>query len=115
MPRRILIGTVTSDRCAKTRRVEIERLVRHRKYKKIIRRRTVCHVHDEENTSAMGDKVEIEESPPISKLKRWKLLRVVEKNKEVDLTALKSARRHAADEAAQASLASLSGKASSGE
>ncbi len=71
MPRRVLVGTVTSDRCAKTRRVEIERLVRHRKYKKIIRRRTVCHVHDEENVSAMGDKVEIEESPPLSKLKRW--------------------------------------------
>lgn len=114
MPRRVLVGTVTSDRCAKTRRVEIERLVRHRKYKKTIRRRTVCHVHDEENVSALGDKVEIEESPPLSKLKRWKLIRVVEKNKEVDLTALKSARRHVAEEASKA-LETLAGKAPSGE
>ncbi len=95
MPRRVLVGIVTSDRAAKTRRVEIERLVRHRKYKKIIRRKTVCHVHDEENVSAMGDKVEIMESPPLSKLKRWKLVRVVEKNKEVDLAAMRNARREA--------------------
>lgn len=95
MPRRVLVGIVTSDRAAKTRRVEIERLVRHRKYKKIIRRKTVCHVHDEENASAMGDKVEIMESPPLSKLKRWKLVRVVEKNKEVDLAAMRNARREA--------------------
>lgn len=95
MPRRVLVGIVTSDRAAKTRRVEIERLVRHRKYKKIIRRKTVCHVHDEENVSAMGDKVEIIESPPLSKLKRWKLIRVVEKSKEVDLAAMRNARREA--------------------
>ncbi|MFM8569995.1 MAG: 30S ribosomal protein S17 [Pirellula sp.] len=83
MARRVLIGVVKSDRMNKSRRVEIERFVRHPKYSKIVRRKTVCHVHDEENASRNGDKVEIEESRPISKLKRWRLVRVVETNKEV--------------------------------
>ncbi len=114
MPRRVLVGIVTSDRAAKTRRVEIERLVRHRKYKKIIKRRTVCHVHDEENVSAMGDKVEIIESPPLSKLKRWQLVRVVEKSKEVDLVAMRSARRYA-EEAAGSATESPSATTEGGE
>ncbi|MCU0716855.1 30S ribosomal protein S17 [Pirellulaceae bacterium SH501] len=84
MPRRILVGVVTSDKTAKTRRVEIERLVRHPRYSKIIRKKTVCHAHDENNESRVGDKVEIEESRPLSKLKRWNLIRVVEKNKAVE-------------------------------
>jgi small subunit ribosomal protein S17 len=84
MPRRILVGVVTSDKAAKTRRVEIERLVRHPRYSKIIRKKTVCHVHDEDNASKMGDKVEIEECRPLSKMKRWNLIRIVEKNKMVD-------------------------------
>jgi small subunit ribosomal protein S17 len=84
MPRRILVGVVTSDKAAKTRRVEIERLVRHPRYSKIIRKKTVCHVHDEENASKMGDKVEIEECRPLSKMKRWNLIRIVEKNKLVE-------------------------------
>lgn len=84
MPRRILVGVVTSDKAAKTRRVEIERLVRHPRYSKIIRKKTVCHVHDEENASKMGDKVEIEECRPLSKMKRWTLIRIVEKNKLVE-------------------------------
>jgi small subunit ribosomal protein S17 len=90
MPRRILVGVVTGDKASKTRRVEIERLVRHPRYLKIIRKTTVCHVHDENNESHMGDKVEIEESRPLSKLKRWKLVRVVEKSKEVDVASLKA-------------------------
>lgn len=97
MPRRTLIGIVTRDGAAKTRRVEIERLVRHPKYTKVIRRKTVCHVHDENNESAMGDKVEIEECRPLSALKRWTLLRVVEKNREVDLAKLKASRREGGD------------------
>jgi small subunit ribosomal protein S17 len=89
MARRVLIGVVKSDRMNKSRRVEIERSVRHPKYSKIVRRKTICHVHDESNESKVGDKVEIEESRPISKLKRWRLIRVVEKNREVDLATLK--------------------------
>lgn len=89
MARRILIGVVKSDRMNKSRRVEIERFVRHPKYSKIVRRKTICHVHDEANESKVGDKVEIEESRPLSKLKRWRLVRVVEKSREVDLATLR--------------------------
>ena len=90
MARRILVGVVKSDRMNKSRRVEIERFVRHPKYSKIVRRKTVCHVHDELNVSKAGDKVEIEESRPISKLKRWTLVRVVEKNGDVGISDVRT-------------------------
>ena len=51
MPKRVEVGVVTSDKAAKTRRVEIARLVKHPKYGKFIRRRTICHVHDENEES----------------------------------------------------------------
>lgn len=92
MPRRILEGIVTSDRASKTRRVEIPRIVSHKQYGKRIQRRTICHVHDENNQSAIGDRVRIEESRPLSKLKRWVLLEVLEKSKAVDVAALRAAR-----------------------
>jgi small subunit ribosomal protein S17 len=79
MPKRVVIGVVTRDKAAKTRRVEIPRLVRHAVYGKTMRRRTICYAHDEENVSKIGDTVEIEEPPPSSKLKRWTLKRVVSK------------------------------------
>ena len=79
MPKRVVTGIVTRDKAAKTRRVEVTRLVRHPRYGKILRRRTVCTAHDEENQSHAGDLVEIEESRPLSRTKRWKLLRVVTK------------------------------------
>jgi small subunit ribosomal protein S17 len=91
MPKRVAIGVVASDKMAKTRRVEIPRLVRHAKYGKYIRRTTVCHVHDEHNESALGDTVEVVESRPRSKMKRWELVRVVAKNSAVDLAALRAA------------------------
>ena len=100
MPARVLIGVVTSDKAAKTRRVEINRTVRHPKYGKYIKRRSVCHVHDENNESAAGDLVEIRESRPLSRLKRWTLVRVVEKSKEVDMAALREARRSHGNEIA---------------
>lgn len=77
MAKRVLVGLVTRDKADKTRRVEIPRLVKHPMYGKIMRRRTICYAHDEENVSKMGDTVEIEECRPLSKLKRWTLLRVV--------------------------------------
>ncbi|HTN73781.1 MAG TPA: 30S ribosomal protein S17 [Pirellulaceae bacterium] len=80
MPKRLLIGVVTGDKTAKTRRVEVPRLVKHEKYGKFMRRKTVCYVHDENNESAQGDRVEIIESRPLSKTKRWALVRIVEKN-----------------------------------
>jgi len=91
MPKRQVIGVVTSDKMNKSRRVEIERLVQHAHYGKYMRRRTVCHVHDENNESHEGDTVEIIEAPPRSKLKRWDLLRVVSKSQQVDIAAMRAA------------------------
>ena len=75
--RRTVVGVVTSDKMNKTRRVEIPRLVKHARYGKYIRRRTICYVHDEQNASHAGDTVEIMETRPISKMKHWRLVRVV--------------------------------------
>lgn len=77
--KRVLTGTVTSAKAAKTLRVDIERRFRHKKYGKIVRSRTVCAVHDEGCVAAEGDLVEIVECPPRSKTKRWDLVRVVKK------------------------------------
>jgi small subunit ribosomal protein S17 len=71
--------------------VEIERLVQHPQYGKFMRRRTVCHVHDENNESHEGDTVEIIEAPPRSKTKRWDLLRIVSKSQQVDIAAMRAA------------------------
>ncbi len=75
----------------KTRRVEIPRLVKHPLYGKYVRRKTVCYVHDEKEESGAGDTVEIVESRPRSKTKRWDLVRVVEKSTAVDVAALRAA------------------------
>lgn len=109
MPKRVETGTVTSAAASKTRRVEIPRIVRHPKYGRILHSRTICHVHDEQEESAPGDLVEIIESPPRSRTKRWELVRVVTKSTAVDITALRSGARatelreaSARDEAASA-------------
>src|SRR5947209_341609 len=81
--RRTEVGVVTSDKMNKTRRVEIPRLVKHVRYGKYIRRRTVCHVHDENNESHKGDMVEIMETRPLSKTKHWRLIRVVTRSQSV--------------------------------
>jgi small subunit ribosomal protein S17 len=77
--RRTVVGVVTTDKMNKTRRVEIARLVKHPRYGKYIKRRTICYAHDENNESHKGDTVEIVESRPLSKLKAWRLVRVVTK------------------------------------
>src|SRR5438093_8591262 len=77
--RRVAVGVVTSDKMNKTRRVEIPRLVKHPRYGKYIKRRTICYVHDAENQSHMGDTVEIMETRPLSKMKTWRLVRIVAK------------------------------------
>jgi small subunit ribosomal protein S17 len=81
--RRVEVGVVTSDKMNKTRRVEIPRLVKHRRYGKYIRRRTICHVHDESNEAHVGDTVEIMEARPLSKTKHWRLVRVVARARTV--------------------------------
>src|SRR5712675_1133253 len=91
MPKRVIVGVVTGDKMNKSRRVEIERLVRHAKYGKYLRRRTVCHVHDENNESQLGDTVEIIEAQPRSKTKRWDLVKIVSKSQQIDIAAMKAA------------------------
>ena len=71
MPKRILIGTVTSDKTDKTVTVLVERKVKHPLYGKIIRRSKKYHAHDEANEYTLGDVVRIEETKPISKTKTW--------------------------------------------
>ena len=93
MPKRVSTGVVTSDRMAKTRRVEIRRKVRHPLYGKYVAQRTICYVHDENEASSEGDTVEIIESRPLSKKKRWRLVRVVSKSTAVDVAALRAARK----------------------
>jgi small subunit ribosomal protein S17 len=75
--RKTMVGVVRTDKMDKTRRVEVPRLQKHPKYGKYVKRRTVCYVHDEKNESRIGDTVEIMETRPLSKLKRWRLVRVV--------------------------------------
>ena len=82
--RRVETGVVTSDKMNKTRRVEIPRLVKHPRYGKYIKRRTICHVHDENNESHVGDTVEIMETRPLSKLKNWRLVRVKQPTRRND-------------------------------
>ena len=89
--RRVEVGVVTSDKMQKTRRVEIPRLVKHVRYGKYIRRRTICHVHDEQNESHIGDTVEIMETRPLSKTKTWRLIRIVTKGPQTMATAAEKA------------------------
>lgn len=98
MPKRVSTGVVTSNKMDKTLVVEIRRVVKDKKYKKYVRTRTKCYVHDANNEAGIGDRVEIIESKPISRLKRWQLVRVVEKSTAVDMAALKEARRQSTDE-----------------
>lgn len=79
---RTRMGMVIRDGAQKTRTVEVTRLVQHPMYKKYVRRRTRVHVHDEKNESHQGDMVEICESRPLSRTKRWKLVRIVVKGKQ---------------------------------
>ena len=93
--KKVLRGTVVSDKRDKTLRVDIERRFRHRKYGKIVRSRLGCQVHDPENSARVGDIVEIVESPPISKTKRWQLVRVIKAASDAAVEAT------AVDEAAE--------------
>ena len=74
-----MIGTVVSNKMDKTIVVLVERLVKHRLYKKYIRKRSKFSAHDEENACQVGDKVLITESRPISRSKKWRLSKIVEK------------------------------------
>jgi small subunit ribosomal protein S17 len=77
--KRQMVGTVTSNKSDKTVTVLVERLVKHRLYLKYVRRRTKFAAHDDQNDCRIGDKVQISESRPLSKTKRWRVVKIVEK------------------------------------
>jgi len=79
--RKTRVGKVVSDKMNKTIVVAIEDNVRHPKYGKIIKRTLKVHAHDENNECNVGDKVLVMETRPLSKLKRWRLVEIVEKVK----------------------------------
>ena len=83
MPKRILVGTVVSDKTDKTVTVLVERKVKHPLIGKVVRRSNKFHAHDESNECKEGDLVVIEESRPLSKTKTWKVSKIVEKSRIV--------------------------------
>ena len=74
MPRRVIQGTIVSDKGDKTVVVQVERTYLHPLLKKTVRRSAKFHAHDEANAYKTGEKVEIQECPPKSKLKRWEVV-----------------------------------------
>jgi small subunit ribosomal protein S17 len=77
--KRQVFGTVVSNKMDKTVTVQVERLVKHRLYKKYVRRRSKFAAHDGQNACQIGDKVIITESRPLSRTKRWRVSKIVEK------------------------------------
>lgn len=75
--RKVQTGTVIGDKMEKTVVVEVRSTVLHPQYKKYVRRRRLFKAHDEQNSCRVGDRVEIIESRPVSKTKRWRVLRIL--------------------------------------
>jgi len=81
--RKTRVGVVTSDKMDKTVVVKVDQLVKHPIYKKYIKRKVTYKAHDEQNTCAVGDKVLIVETRPLSRDKRWRVREILEKNATV--------------------------------
>ena len=79
--RKVRVGMVVSDKMDKTCVVAIEDNVKHPIYGKIIKRTLKLHAHDENNECGVGDKVEVMETRPLSKTKRWRVVEIIEKAK----------------------------------
>lgn len=79
--RKVRIGTVISNRMQKTIVVAVKRSLKHPVYQKTIKRTSKLYAHDEKNECQIGDLVKVMETRPLSRLKRWRLLSVVEKAK----------------------------------
>ena len=77
--RKVMIGTVVSNKMDKTIVVSVERNVKHQMYGKIVKRTYKLKAHDEENKCQIGDKVKVMETRPLSKDKRWRLVEIIEK------------------------------------
>ena len=97
MPKRVLTGTVVSDKTDKTVVVRVERRVKHPLYGKIIKRSKKYHAHDEGNAFREGETVRIEETAPISKLKTWRVLDRVDTRATPEKAAPKKAKAKKAD------------------
>ena len=78
MPKRILEGVVVSDKGDKTIVVKVDTIKAHPRYQKVVRRSAKFHAHDEGNTAKVGDVVRIVETRPLSALKHWRLVEIVE-------------------------------------
>ena len=89
-------GVVQSDKADKTRVVMVEWTYRHPRYDKTLRKRSKFYVHDEKNESHAGDTIEIMATRPLSKLKRWRLVRIVEKARIPQMAAEAAATKEAA-------------------
>jgi small subunit ribosomal protein S17 len=103
------VGIVESDSRTQTRKVVLPNPQMHPKYGKLIRKRTVLHVHDEKNVSRTGDLVEIAPCTPVSKTKRWALVRVVRQGASMKFTGVDAPAKDGASEPAPA--AAPAGKA----
>ncbi len=77
--RKVREGTVVSNGMTKTAVVAVVDRVRHARYSKTVQRTKRLYVHDEENKTAIGDRVRVEETRPLSKLKRWRLVEIIER------------------------------------
>jgi small subunit ribosomal protein S17 len=86
--RKTLIGFVSSRSGDKSVKVTVPFKVPHPRYQKVINRKTVVHAHDEQNASKVGDKVEIMETRPISRLKRWRIIKIIEVALTADVAAV---------------------------
>ena len=77
--RRTVTGVVTGDKMEKTIKVRVDRLVKHPMFEKTLRASYVCYAHDEKREARSGDKVELMETRPMSRLKHWRLMKILEK------------------------------------
>jgi len=77
--RKVMQGMVTSNKMNKTLVIQIDRKVKHPMYEKFVSRRTKLYAHDEKGEAKVGDIVEVVQTRPLSKLKRWRLVRIIQK------------------------------------
>lgn len=78
-PRKTIVGRVVNDAMNKTVTLSIERMFRHPRYKKIVKKTSKIYAHDEKNDCRVGDKVKVMSTRPLSKLKRWRVIEVIER------------------------------------
>ncbi len=78
-PRKTVVGRVINDAMNKTITISIERTFRHPRYKKIVKKTSKVYAHDEKNDCRVGDKVKVMSTRPLSKLKRWRVIEVLER------------------------------------